>query len=89
MMSILVEIPNPCEGCDKKEEDSYGKACIVWCRDEVIYRSYMNGAKDQLKKVWGEWNDDWKPLMAHCYGNKSNYEKGVDKFWQSLLKETE
>lgn len=44
--------PNPCDGCDKKEEDEYGLYCNIVCGKATAHSNYEAGADAMYEAIW-------------------------------------
>jgi hypothetical protein len=40
---------DPCKKCKRREEDSYGMVCNLWCGKHTYYVTYMYGVDSLLK----------------------------------------
>ena len=49
--------PDPCKDCDRREFDSYGLLCDIWCRKATDYYNREAGADAMLEslKKQGAW----------------------------------
>lgn len=79
---ILLTDEDPCEGCDKKVDDDYGRFCDIACGKYSTYLIKQAAYKAQLKKVY-EWGNERCPHHSNGYGSRHS----CKKCWQALLEE--